>query len=144
MKFVSPEPMSGCWLWTGGDKGGGYGAFGLGGASERAHRASYRLHVGPIPDGKYVCHRCDNRACVNPAHLWLGTHAENQSDKMRKGRGRWIRGEAVAVSKMTRDGVRLLREAYRHGARQVDLATRFGITQGVVSKIVRGVLWKDG
>jgi len=81
-----------CWLWRGGvqkskTRGrGGYGWFWLGKA-QHAHRVSWLLHHGPIPEGKCVLHRCDVRRCVNPAHLWLGTKADNNRDRDAKGRG---------------------------------------------------------
>ena len=79
---------SGCWLWLGSTKGGGYGRFRLRGASLRAHRAAWELYRGPIPIGVCVLHRCDVRVCVNPDHLWLGTVRDNNLDAIRKGRAR--------------------------------------------------------
>lgn len=84
--FYIPEPMSGCWLWIGGvSYPPGYGRMTRG---QYAHRVSYEIHRGKIPVGMHVLHRCDNRLCVNPDHLFLGTQSDNMRDMMAKGRGR--------------------------------------------------------
>jgi hypothetical protein len=81
-----PEPTSGCWIWEGTRDPGGYGRIRDGRRYRLAHRVAWELAFGPIPDGFAVCHRCDNRACINLTHLFLGTLTDNNRDRMRKGR----------------------------------------------------------
>jgi len=84
-----PEPTTGCWLWTAGRDRFGYGQFTFPGNQHvLAHRASYMLFIGPIPDGMCVLHHCDTPPCVNPSHLWLGTNDQNMADMAMKGRAR--------------------------------------------------------
>ena len=75
-----------CWEWTDGCDGDGYGVVGAGGKTVRAHRVAWEVAHGPIPDGVHVLHQCDNPPCINPAHLFLGTQADNMADKVAKGR----------------------------------------------------------
>lgn len=79
-----------CWLWVGALFKSGYGKFSRGDRKIRAHRASYELYVGKIPRGMQVLHRCDNPPCVNPDHLFIGTHMDNMLDMESKGRAKWI------------------------------------------------------
>lgn len=125
-----------CWLWTAGVSGPGYGSFGR----ETTHRYSWQLHYGPIPDGLGVLHRCDEKLCVRPDHLFLGTFAENMADKLSK--GRQAKGERVAGHKLTSDQVIEMRRAHADGVRQADLARRYGIRSSSVSQIVHGKRWK--
>lgn len=87
MRFVSPDPITGCWTWIGGFGSEGYGRVSIGRYRTGAHRHSYILFVDAIPKGLMVLHSCDVRSCVNPDHLFLGTHKDNASDMARKGRG---------------------------------------------------------
>lgn len=86
-----PVTETGCWIWTASIGGGGYGQIGSGGRKQPllAHRASWQIHFGQIPDGMQVCHKCDVKLCVNPDHLFLGSQIDNMQDMIRKGRN-WI------------------------------------------------------
>lgn len=96
--YSMPVTDCGCWIWMGAQSTRGYGSIKFKGSSEKAHRLSYRAFVGPIPDGMHVLHKCDTPSCVNPDHLFCGTHTDNMRDKERKGRGNQPRGERSGLS----------------------------------------------
>lgn len=138
------EDPTGCWIWTSALKENGYGSFGRGGiegGSAYAHRWAYEHFVGPIPPNMMVCHHCDVPACVNPAHLFLGTHADNMADMAAKGRS--LRGERHNLVKLKDAEVLEIRRLWSAGGiAQPELAQRFDTTKGTVSLIVRGQTWR--
>lgn len=133
-----------CWLWLGGRNNKGYGFLGVRGRNTLAHRFSYEIHHGPIPDGLLVCHTCDVPACVRPDHLWLGTVKQNADDMVRKGRGRNYRAEGVdnPRAKLTEQSVRDMRLLYSHGHSLTALATLFNVTRHMVWLIVTRRSWQ--
>jgi hypothetical protein len=134
-----PVPECGCWIWIGCDGGAGYGKFAAGNARIIAHRLSFEIHVGPIPRGLFVCHRCDVPSCVNPSHLFLGTCQENLNDMKSKGRSQ--RGIRNGHVKLTEPQVLQIREALSAGNSQELLASKFGISQSEVSLIKHRKTW---
>ena len=143
------DKTNSCWNWTGSVRSSGYGSFMLKGVAEQAHRVAWTLCNGEIPNhnsyhGMCVCHSCDNRKCVNPEHLFLGTHQDNMDDKTAKGRcaissGRT--GEKHSGSKLTDTEVRVIR-AYYPSLSQVDLARSFGVDRGTIGYITRHQTWQ--
>jgi hypothetical protein len=129
---VSPETM--CWQWRGAPiKRGGYGVFThrpSGMIMVRAHRAAWMLMVGDIPTGLHVLHRCDNRLCVNPEHLFLGQQQDNMTDKVKKGRQN--RGTSHGLHKLSDEDVFTIRSSSERGSR---LAKRFGVSHSTICDI---------
>lgn len=130
-----------CWNWTGYVTSDGYGRMGYDGRVEGCHRVAYQLVVGPIPEGMCVCHRCDNRRCVNPSHLFLGTNLDNMVDKTNK--ERQARGETHPRAILTEAKVIEMRRIYAAGGIiQAELAKHFGVSPGTVGCIVSRHTWK--
>lgn len=137
---IEMVPFSTCWYWIGDIDRDGYGKFRIEGKRKLAHRVSYQMHKGPIPEGLCVCHSCDERLCVNPDHLWLGTNADNTRDMVMKGRG--AVGERSGMSKLTKEQVRDIRAKRENGWSYYRIAREFGVNRSTISSIFRGKTWR--
>jgi hypothetical protein len=141
---VNKQTLNGCWEWTAAKYPAGYGVIGfVKPASPRpAHRVAWELVNGPIPEGLFVCHKCDNRACVNPDHLFLGTQKQNLADMAVKGRGtKSNRGEGSARSKLTTEQIIEIRRLSAEGISRAELGRRFGMRATSISRIVLRKRW---
>jgi hypothetical protein len=146
------QKTEGCWLWIGCRDGRGYGQLQSPGRSAgrlKAHRVSWLLHHGPIPDGLLVRHRCDNPPCVRPDHLELGTQADNAKDAARRGRlvfqqhpERCPRGERAPGAKLTVAQVEEIRRLRSDGWTQCRLAHTFGVSQAAIWDLLHGHTWR--
>jgi hypothetical protein len=135
-----------CWVWTANKYPNGYGQIAASAHKKLlSHRVSWELHFGPIPEGLNVCHKCDNRVCCNPTHLFLGTTAENIADKIAKRRGRTgsVFGSENNKSKLTRPQVIEMHRLRGEGLSQRALARQFGLAKSSVVAILRGNHWKE-
>lgn len=133
--------IDGCWEWQGRKESDGYVKFRFNGKKYLAHRLSYEIYVGEIPDGMCVCHHCDNRCCVNPSHLFLGTVLDNARDRDMKGRGADRHGENHHLSKFTEQQVIDIRRRYNSGECMSVLAKEYNVTYGAVYAVVRRINW---
>lgn len=127
------EVPTGCWEWVGKRFNVGYGIVYVGNVATPAQRAAYAIAFGSIPKGMCVCHRCDNRPCVNPAHLFVGSKGDNARDRTAK--GRTLKGERHASTKLTDAQVS---EILRRGGPQRALASEFGVGKTQIARILRG------
>lgn len=158
--FEKVQKTSECWVWTGNRNPKGYGQFSRTRQQGRilAHRMAWEFEYGPIPEGLFVLHKCDNPPCVNPAHLWLGTKRDNNLDMRLKGRGNaargaksgrklhpelWPVGENVPSAKLTTSQVIEIRTRYSLGGETYKgLAFEFGVKKTTVENIVKRRKWK--
>lgn len=142
-----PRLGTACWLWMGSCSGGGlkYGRFTDGRKIVQAHRYSYMLAHGPIPDGLDICHACDNPRCVRPDHLHAGTASENVREMWDRGRKR-VDGARNPAAKLTLAQVEQIRSLYgcrgQKGFTLDHLARMFGVTTSAVHRVIKGQTWR--
>lgn len=146
---VAVGDPDGCWPWLGSLGAGGYGKFHLGGRhlSESAHRFSYSLAHSGIPEGAWILHTCDNRQCVNPAHLYAGTAADNTQDRRTRGRASNphkanLVGSVHPVAKLSETEVIAIRYRWAAGELQRPLAREYGVSQCLIWRICNRGCWR--
>ena len=140
-KFMA-ETNSGCWLWMGNIGKHGYGQFHLNGGCMAASRAAFQLYKGSIPEGMCVCHKCDEKTCVNPEHLFLGTQADNLADMFKKGRQNTPKGVNHGHANLNDLQVISLRCDRLNGLSYSGISRKYGISISVAYKIVNLHSWK--
>lgn len=136
---ILPTP-SGCMEWSGRKNYKGYGIMKVNSKSVQAHRFSWELHnLSEIPVGLCVCHRCDNRVCINPSHLFLGTVQENNADRDQKGRK--ALGEVNGKSKLTEEEVKKIKQLFSEGISDSEVARRYNVWHSTIRAIRVGITW---
>lgn len=144
-KVQKQHGLNDCWIWTAGKGTKGYGIFSMRHKDYKAHRVSYEIHFGYIPEGLLVCHKCDNPSCVNPSHLFTGTHQDNVDDKNKKGRARYAPpfGEKHGMHKLVKSQVEDIRKIYLNTKiSQAKLGKQFSVSQSEIHNIVNYKNWK--
>ena len=130
-----------CWEWSA-FRRNDYGVFRLNGRIQQAHRVAWELTNGPITDDLDTLHHCDNPPCCNPAHLFLGTHADNMADRDAKGRGHYFRGEQHPMAKLKSTDIPVIRELLRRGVYGFEVARRYSVAATTISAIKTGQHWR--
>lgn len=141
-KYVTKLTEDECWPWDGSISHNGYGVIYIGRKMMRAHRVSFLIHGGVIPDGLWVCHHCDNRKCCNPKHLYTGTAQDNTDDMVAKGRSRHPKGSEHPCAKMSEAQVEEIKRLLADGVSTGEVAKRFNLRRPHVYQIASGQKWK--
>ena len=132
---------TGCWLWIAGKYPAGYGRVWDGKKTRLAHRVSYELHVGPIPDGMKVLHKCDTPSCVRPDCFFLGTDLDNVVDMYQKGRQANRKGSKAGGAKLTETNISTIKVKRSLGSKLKDIGLEFGVSESVISNICNNKAW---
>lgn len=139
-KYI-PEPMSGCWIWIGATFQKGYGVIHSERKHKQTHRVSWELYKGKIPEGLCVCHRCDNKGCVNPDHLFLGTNDDNVADKVSKGRQHRPKGTLHGLAKLKEEDIPVIFSLSNSGRKISELAEMFNVSRTLIYKVLKKEAW---
>jgi hypothetical protein len=146
-RMVIVNPTTDCHEWQGA-KFNGYGRLTVGSRVDgsrhqtTAHRASYVLHHGEVPEGHEICHKCDNPSCINPAHLFAGTRQDNVEDREAKGRGNQNKGSKVRTSKLVEADIVQIKILRSNGESMRSIARIFKVHHKVIMEIIKGTAWK--
>lgn len=140
-KFIKVNEENQCWIWTGGKNKKGYGSLSYNGKTTIAHRLSYELYIGQIPNEMLICHHCDTPSCINPGHLFLGTNLDNSNDKFSKGRNKSSPGQRNGNSKLTDDQVRSIKKKLKNGVKVSDISKQYEVSETNISYIKKEKTW---
>lgn len=138
---ITPEPNTGCWLWTGAVNDSGYPQAKVDARTRYVHRLAIELDGRQLGDGQQSCHACDQPSCVNPRHLSPGSQSFNLRDMVRRGRRHYARGEAHREARLTQKQVDEIRAALKVGTQRA-IAARFGVHHSTISHIAAGRTWR--
>ena len=143
---VSKAEENACWEWSGALRWNGYGVFRHLNKSVLAHRASFIIHKGPIPDGCVICHSCDNRKCCNPNHLWSGTQKENLQDMFNKNRDAKSKPKGSCQNhpraKLKNTDIDIIKNEYKSGISSRIIAKKYNVSKRTILNVVQGKNWR--
>jgi hypothetical protein len=139
-RHVQRRDQDSCWEWTASTFKSGYGQFKVNKISHNAHRVAWELSYGPIPDGMFICHHCDNPLCCNPSHLFVGSPQANMDDM--RGKGRESKGTDFPAARLDDEAVLEITRLAKSGMLQRDIGKLFGVGQTAIGDVLRNVAWK--
>jgi len=145
--FSKVDKTDTCWVWKASIRGNsGYGAFKINGKVKSAHRVSWEIYnEKKIPDGLLVCHKCNNRLCVNPEHLYVGTYVDNTRDAIRDGvrdHYKYVYGKKVGTAKLSEDNILEVVRLYEKGLSHKEIAKKLKVDRSTIGDVLRGRTWK--